>query len=78
MNVVEATYDWFWTKRNSVWFQNNQKIVNKIWFRLIYPEIIRRRFLSVSPTRGIISDCAWEQTYLSYEEYKLFEHKFSK
>ena len=25
--------DWFWTKRTSVWFQINRKIVSTIWFR---------------------------------------------
>ena len=30
--------DWFWTKRNSVWFQIKRKMVNTIWFRLIRQE----------------------------------------
>ena len=27
------TFDWFGTKRASVWFQINRKMVNKFWFR---------------------------------------------
>ena len=30
-----SSFDWFGTKHNSVWFQINQKMVNKIWCRLI-------------------------------------------
>ena len=34
----EESIDCFWTVRNSMWFQINRKMVNKIWFQLIWQE----------------------------------------
>ena len=42
-------FDWFGTKQTSVWFQNNRKIVNTIWFRF---NLIRfRKDFSVRKTQ---------------------------
>ena len=30
--------DWFWTKRNSIWFKITRRMVYTIWFRLVYQE----------------------------------------
>ena len=40
MNHLNQTIfsDWFWTKWNSVCFQINRKIMNKIWYRLSQQE----------------------------------------
>ena len=42
--------DWFGTKRTSVWFQINRKMINTIWFRF---DLIRfRKDLSVCTVQG--------------------------
>ena len=47
--------DWFWTKRNSFWFQINRKMVNTIGFRSIQREpenISLRQFLGIECPRA--------------------------
>ena len=50
-------FDWFGTKRTSVWFQNNRKMVNTIWFWV--DVIIFRKDFSVCTRIDCAENLRW-------------------
>ena len=58
--------NWFGTKRTSVWFQINQKMVNTIWFR--FDLIIFRKDFSVCIAEGSVAFKARVPSFL--QEHK--------